>query len=288
MHWFMRLRVISCLSLCICLHSLFIILTCFLILLQVLARAFDIHCAWLCVMSHSGQTTGQSLRCTMREALEQAREAMWNYHHTIGFPVELTEHAGGGITQRLSLDPELASYDGYGNWTGSVVMYYCMFCVDDDESILRIFDQTGCRRDVYEYWGGRTQDVARTNLLESMLAIMGRQEGIRVQRAWLLMAIYAHRAPNLTGPEILREALLDPARDLWTDHDELVYQAMKTLGHETLDITFLMDVKKLLPHCRNNAAPDYWTICSVTGCSNKGDRRQRIWGVCNKLVEHFA
>ena len=86
-----------------------------------------------------------AITLTMREAFEQAEEEIWKYHKTIGFPPALTHHASGDVTRAMSLAPGLHEYDDMGNWSGSILMHFMMFKSkeDADDSILRIFDQTG-------------------------------------------------------------------------------------------------------------------------------------------------
>ena len=108
----------------------------------------------------------------MEDAVEQAREEIWLYHTMHGFPAMLTHHSSREAPRQLSHEGD---YDDRGNFTGSILTYALMFTCEDEDSILRIFDQTNERADVYAYWGaegqksGRGSDNDRTNLLEAIL-----------------------------------------------------------------------------------------------------------------------
>ena len=82
----------------------------------------------------------------MLQALKQAEKEIWKFHNTIGFPTALTHHASGDAPIMLSHEEK---YDDMGNWSGSIVMMSMMFKCEEDanDSILRIFDQSGCREE---------------------------------------------------------------------------------------------------------------------------------------------
>ena len=235
-----------------------------------------------------------AITLTMREALEQAEEEIWKYHKTIGFPATLTHHTSGDVTREMSLAPGLHEYDDMGNWSGSVLMYFMMFksSEDADDSILRIFDQTGCRAEVYRHWGpenqrsGKGQDNDRTNLLESILAHMGPQHGRRLQRAWKWVRIYAKRHPKLTREKILAMAKTDPSRDIYTDEDDIVEYILHEFDMGW-DVESCDAFKRIVPFLlRARAPPSYCEICYITGCSMKNSTRKNLfWIASNKFLE---
>ena len=79
-------------------------------------------------------------------------------------------------------------------------MYQLLF----EHGSMRIFDKTGERAEVYRYWGperqrsGTGQDTDRTNLLDAILSVMGKEYGARTQLAWNLVRRYANRHPDMT------------------------------------------------------------------------------------------
>ena len=231
---------------------------------------------------------------TMLEAFEQAEEEIWNFHKTIGFPAALTHHASRELPRAMSLALGMHDYDDMGNWSGSVLMYFMMFkCGEEvDDSILRIFDQTGCRADVYRHWGpeiqrsGKGQDNDRTNLLEAILAHMGPEQGRRLQRAWKWVRIYAKRHPGLTREKLLAMAKTDPSTDIYTDVDDIVEYIL----HE-FDMGWDVDscdaFKRIVPFLlRARAPPSYFEICYITGCSMKNSTKTKLfWIASSKFLE---
>ena len=231
---------------------------------------------------------------TMLEAFEQAEEEIWNFHNTVGFPAALTHHVSREIPREMSLAPGLHDYDDMGNWSGSLLMYFMMFkCGGDvDDSILRIFDQTGCRADVYRHCGpeiqrsGKGQDNDRTNLLEAILAHMGPEHGRRLQRAWKWVRIYANRHPGLTRENLLAMATTDPSTDIYTDVDEIVDYILDKFGMGS-DVDTCDAFKRIVPFLLSaRAPPSYSEICNMTGCSRKNSKKKKLyWSASSKFLE---
>ena len=68
------------------------------------------------------------------------------FHNVHGFPEALTHHRGGDATRIMQHEGD---YEDHGNSAGSALMYALLF----EHKLLRIFDQTGERAAVYQYWG---------------------------------------------------------------------------------------------------------------------------------------
>ena len=125
--------------------------------------------------------------------------------------------------------------------------------------------------------------------MESILATMGTR-GRRTQRAWDLMRRYATRHPRgITRQQLLQCALLDPARDIFTDEDSDAVEILGALGH-SFDADMANHVKLLLPTVRATCAvPDYWTICCLTNVSSKNRaRKQTLWNACAEYLAHYV
>ena len=135
---------------------------------------------------------------TIGDALDEAFQEINMFHQGYGFPDSLTHHTSGDGPRNMSHNPNVVDY---GNWTGSVVMYALLF----EYGLIKLFDQTGQRAEVYRNWGsehqssGKGPDNARTNLLEAILGVMLEEthhdcsRGARTQRVWFLMYKYTLR-----------------------------------------------------------------------------------------------
>ena len=77
---------------------------------------------------------------------------------------------------------------------------------------------------------GKGQDNSRTNLLEAILARMGREHGRRLQRAWKWVYMYSKRHPELTRQNLLIKAITDPSTDIYTNLDDIAEYIMNELG----------------------------------------------------------
>jgi hypothetical protein len=220
-----------------------------------------------------------AIAITMKQAFDQALEEITNFHldpQHDGFPRELTHHINRESPRRLSHGVDFVDH---GNWAGSVLMYAMLFEVGPELSLLRILDQTGLRWHVYRYWGaegqtsGKGPDNDRTNLLESMLSLMGPEKSASTERAWDFVRRYWLRHPKLTRQELLEQALSDPSVNIYTDDDAIAEQIMTGMCTETGDDKdpAKADILKLLfPFVRQRArTPDHYDIRRITGSSPK-------------------
>jgi hypothetical protein len=220
-----------------------------------------------------------AIAITMKQAFDQALEEITNFHldpQHDGFPRELTHHINRESPRRLSHGVDFVDH---GNWAGSVLMYAMLFEVGPELSLLRILDQTGLRWHVYRYWGaegqtsGKGPDNDRTNLLESMLSLMGPEKSASTERAWDFVRRYWLRHPKLTRQELLEQALSDPSVNIYTDDDAIAEQIMTGMCTETGDDKdpAKADMLKLLfPFVRQRArTPDHYDIRRITGSSPK-------------------
>lgn len=220
---------------------------------------------------------------TLLEALQQAEQEIRDYHRKYGFPDDLTHHTSRQLPRDLSLQ---GNYADVGNWCGSIVMHTLLF----DHGLIHIFDRTSVRAEVYSFWGGPVQrsgkgpDNDRTNLLESILVVMGEEKGARTQAAWYLMRRYSHRYPSLTRQQLLIAARGDPSRDLYTADDKLADEILSELGRDC-DIDVSLNLKRLFQEVRLTLhTPDYYTIHRITGCSkNNKSLKQLYWYASDKF-----
>ena len=220
---------------------------------------------------------------TMLEVFEQARAEIWNFQKKIGFPRDLTHHTSGEVPRVYSHNE---NYEDMGNWSGSILMMFLMFnCKEHaNDSILRIFDQSGCRAAVYKDWGKEYQrsskgkDNSRTNLLEAILSLMGPEHGQRLQRAWKWVYMYSQRHPDLTREKLLAKAITDPSTDIYTNLDDIAEYIMDKLGRKG-DVDSYSAFKCIIPKLLHvHEPPCYDVICSLTGCSrNNREKKQLYW-----------
>ena len=224
---------------------------------------------------------------TMMEAFEQAAEEIQFFQAETKFPPELTHHEGRDIPRFMSHG---GNYDDKGNWTGSILMHVLLFHFH----LRGIFDVTGQRAAVYSYWGseyqrsGKGPDNDRTNLLEAILAVMG-SEGIRTQRAWLLVRRYAMKHPNLTRQSLLQQALTDGDTCIYIEEDAIAQALMKESDRDW-DDEACVKLSWLFPFVlQTSRVPDYPMICEVTGCSPKNNVLKQIyWNALARYLELYV
>lgn len=214
---------------------------------------------------------------TMQDALEQSAEEICRFHHHHGFPHDLTSHTGRDAPRVMSHQGQ--DYEDLGNWAGSVLMYALLF----EYGLLRIFDQTGQRASVYLYWGperqrsSRGQDNDRTNVLESILSVMGSEHGARTQLAWNFFLRYALRHPHLIRTKLLQQALQDPSMDVYSKDDAIAEDIMRDFGRGG-DVEVSVKLTLLFNFVREHSAtPDYAAICAITGCSSKNSKLKQVY-----------
>lgn len=254
----------------------------------ILAQAFSlVRILWgqaFCIVRN------MAIFITMRDAFEQASEEIWMFHRDCGFPKALTHHTGREAPRTLSLADGRGNSDR-GNWTGSVLMYALMFECDPKDSLLRILDQTGERAQVYRYWGpegqhsGQGQDNDRTNLLESMLNVMGPERGRFTQRAWNLVHRYSMTHSHLTRQQLLHQALVDDSIDVYDNDDAIAEAIMGQLG-AAWDVEACSKLKLLFLFIREGAAvPAYEHICAITGCSRRNTKKKHLyWNASERFL----
>ena len=132
-------------------------------------------------------------------------------------------------------------------------MYALLFHFD----LIGIFDQTGSRAHVYANWGpqyqksGKGPDNARTNLLESIVSIMlPAGYGQTTQRVWLMMRYYCDQFPRTTTrQDVYDRALVDPARNTFTDDDRIAIELLQELGDDW-DVSKIKQVSILCRFCQ--------------------------------------
>ena len=149
--------------------------------------------------------------------------------------------------------------------------------------LTRIFDQSGYRFDVYRYWGpgqqksGRGQDNDRTNLLESILGVMGTEKGAKTQLAWNLVSRYARRYPGMPRDELLQQALQDPSTDLYSHDDALAEDLLKEVDRDW-DLDVCEQLTRLFDFIRaHSATPDYATISAITCASRNNTELMQLY-----------
>ena len=185
------------------------------------------------ILQAFGLVRNMAIHITMQDAFDQASEEIFWFHRVFVFPHALTHHTGRDAPRVMSHQDY--DYIDHGNWTGSIMVYGMMFECDPEDSLLRVFDQTGERAVVYQNWGpegqrsSKGQDNDRTNLLESILNVMG-VHGKYTQRAWNLVKRYAMRHPDLSRQQLLHQALVDPSTDMYTHDDAIAETIMDELG----------------------------------------------------------
>ena len=171
---------------------------------------------------------------TMAEGIARAAEEVWNYHHRIGFPHDLTHHCSMDSVKPLS---HTGNYDDKGNWCGSILMMSLLFHSEalGCESLLPLLNQNGDREPTLKEWGAEYQksgqgvDNYRTNLLEAMMGYMGR-EGRSLQTAWRMIRKYSSMHAEQPREQLLKMALADSRNDILSYEDATMRHIAKQVS----------------------------------------------------------
>ena len=153
---------------------------------------------------------------TLRDLVQMPLEKLWQAHSGNRIPDHNRNHTSQNAIKALS---HLPSYQDYGNYAGSLVMFMLLFPEDylpQDEatlSALPLVNGAGDRADVLREEGKRShksrtgQNNYRTNLLEAIIGALG-EEALYTQLLWecvCIRCIEDEAAWNLPQKDFIRK-----------------------------------------------------------------------------------